>query len=67
MKLMSVLTIAAPLFLAGCALTTDEMDLAYKSPGTTIAVPGADRVIVAVQTTDSRPGNQRQFSSKKNA
>ena len=64
------MTIATALLLctltAGCALTTDTVDLAYTSTTAATPIPGAERVTVAVQVMDGRTGNRQQVSSKKN-
>ena len=62
----AALVMAACIFTTGCALSTDTVDIGYHSTTAATPIPGAERVTVDVQTTDSRTGNLMQVSSKKN-
>jgi uncharacterized lipoprotein YajG len=52
--------------LAGCALTTDTVDVQYHSTTAVSPALGADQVMVQVQAVDGRTGRLDQISSKKN-
>lgn len=52
--------------LAGCALTTDQIDLKYNSMISNTVVPGADAVVVEVRGRDGRTSNLDTVSVKKN-
>lgn len=51
--------------LAGCALTTDRIDLQYKQQEAVKHVPGAHNVSVSVEVSDHRQ-DKSKVSSKKN-
>ncbi|MCC6919209.1 MAG: hypothetical protein IT548_08390 [Alphaproteobacteria bacterium] len=58
---------AVALSLSACALTEDEITLAYAPPAGTVATtPGAEQVSVGVNATDERMQYQDRVSSKKN-
>lgn len=59
--------ILLPAFLGACALTTDEVTLAYLSATPQNVVAGADAVTVQVAATDGRASNLDKVSVKKNA
>ncbi|HTH15246.1 MAG TPA: YajG family lipoprotein [Magnetospirillum sp.] len=52
--------------LSACALTVDEVDLAYKPQTQAVAIGGADNVKVRVTATDARASNRDRISVKKN-
>jgi len=58
--------LAVSVWLSGCALTTDRIDLSY-SPQTGVSViPGANDVVVNVNVNDQRQEKSTKVSSKKN-
>lgn len=62
----AVLLLVASLWLSGCALTTDRIDLSYTPQAGTVALPGANDVIVSVGVNDLRQEKSNRVSSKKN-
>ncbi len=52
--------------LSACALTVDEVDLAYKPQTQPVAIGGADAVKVQVTASDGRASNRDRISVKKN-
>lgn len=52
--------------LSACALTVDEVDLAYKPQTQPVAIGGADNVKVKVTAQDARASNRDRISVKKN-
>lgn len=59
--------VAVALSLSACALTEDEITLAYiPPPGAATAAAGAEAVTVAVSAVDERMQYQDRVSSKKN-
>jgi uncharacterized lipoprotein len=51
--------------LAGCAFTTEQIELHYNQPAEVSRIAGASHVSVNVQVTDQRP-DKSKVSSKKN-
>lgn len=58
--------IAMAVSLSACALTVDEVDLAYKPQTQPVAIGGADSVKVKVTAQDARASNRDRISVKKN-
>jgi uncharacterized lipoprotein YajG len=54
------------LLLAGCALTTDRIDLTYAPQPGVSTIPSAHNVIVSVKVNDQRPEKNNRVSSKRN-
>jgi len=54
------------LTLNACALTVDEVDLAYQPQSNVVPVGGAESVRVTVNTADGRTANRDRISVKKN-
>lgn len=65
MKKILVAMLAA-LSLSACALTVDEVDVAYKPQTQPVAIGGADNVKVKVTASDARASNRDRISVKKN-
>jgi uncharacterized lipoprotein YajG len=63
---LSAVLLVGTTYLAGCALTTDTVDIQYHSSTAVSSALGADQVMVEVQTVDGRTGRLDQVSSKKN-
>lgn len=57
---------AMALSLSACALTVDEVDLAYKPQTQPVAIGGAESVKVKVTAQDARASNRDRISVKKN-
>lgn len=62
----ALFTLVAAGGLPGCALVTDTVDVRYQSAVAAAPVPGAERAVVQVATTEGRSGRPDQISSKKN-
>ncbi len=58
--------IALTLSLSACALTVDEVDLAYKPQTQAAVIGGAEAVKVKVTSSDARASNRDRISVKKN-
>lgn len=54
------------LCLAGCAFTTEQIDLVYAPLPEVSTPPGTNNVVVRVQVNDQRPDKSKKVSSKKN-
>ncbi len=65
MQKIGALALAA-IWLSGCALATDKIDIQYISLVASNAVPGAQRVVVQVNGTEGRASNLNRVSVKKN-
>ena len=52
--------------LAGCAFTTDTVDIRYQSTAAAAPIPGAAQIAVTVVVNDARSGRPDQVSVKKN-
>lgn len=61
-----LIAVAAMLSLNACALTVDEVDVAYKQQQNVVAIGGAEAVKVQVTTNDARTSNRDRISVKKN-
>lgn len=57
---------ALALSLSACALTVDEVDIAYKPQAQPVAVGGAENVKAKVTVSDARASNRDRISVKKN-
>lgn len=62
----ALLVTVLSLLLAGCALTTERIDLTYAPQPGVSTIPGANNVIVSVQVNDQRQERSNKVSSKKN-
>lgn len=62
----ALLLIVVSLWLSGCALTTEQIDLSYSSQSGVSTIPGAKAVIVSVQVNDQRQEKSNKVSCKKN-
>lgn len=63
-KILAAMAMA--LSLSACALTVDEVDLAYKPQTQPVAIGGAENVKVKVTASDARASNRDRISVKKN-
>jgi uncharacterized lipoprotein len=54
------------LSLAGCALTTERINLTYAPQPGVSTIPGAHNVVVSVQVNDQRPDKSNKVSFKRN-
>ncbi|MEW5728601.1 MAG: YajG family lipoprotein [Pseudomonadota bacterium] len=61
-----LIAVAAMLSLNACALTVDEVDLAYKQQPNVVTIGGADAVKVQVTANEARASNRDRISVKKN-
>ena len=62
----ALLVTVLSLLLAGCALTTERIDLTYAPQPGVSTIPGANNVIVSVQVNDQRQERSNKVSYKKN-
>jgi len=62
----ALLLLAASIWLSGCALTTDTIDLSYDPQAGVAPLSGADAVVVSVNVNDQRLEKTNKVSSKKN-
>lgn len=65
MRRVLVLILAA-LWLSGCALTTERIDLSYVPQKGIAVIPGAHKITVNVQINDKRQEKGNKVSCKKN-
>lgn len=61
-----VVSLLLSLSLSACALTVDEVDIAYRSQKAAAAIGGADGIQVSVSVSDARKTNQDRIGVKKN-
>ena len=64
-RIRALLYCVAMTHLAGCAFTTEQIELHYNQPAAVSQIAGASHVAVNVQVTDQRP-DKSKVSSKKN-
>ncbi len=64
-RIRALIYCAAITCLAGCAFTTEQIELNYNQPAEVSRIAGASNVSVNVQVTDQRP-DKSKVSSKKN-
>lgn len=65
MKILAITACFAAFSLAGCALTTDRIELQYKQQQGVTQIPGANNISVAVRVSDLRQ-DKSKVSNKKN-
>lgn len=65
MKILAITACFAAFSLAGCALTTDRIELQYKQQQGVMQIPGANNISVAVRVSDLRQ-DKSKVSNKKN-
>jgi uncharacterized lipoprotein len=61
-----LLALALALFLPGCALTVDKIDVPYQGRANISVVEGADKVVVDVKNEDKRTVYKDRVGTKKN-
>lgn len=62
----ALLFVVVSVWLSGCALTTDMIDLSYAPQPGVSAIPGANDVVVSVNVNDQRQEKSNKVSCKKN-
>jgi uncharacterized lipoprotein YajG len=62
----TLLLVVVSVWLSGCALTTDRIDLSYAPQTGVSAIPGASDVVVSVNVNDQRQEKSEKVSCKKN-